>query len=152
MEFTRLGRTGLEVARIALGCMTYGEPSLASSSSPGPTRPAPIKPVAFSTPRSTHEPHAVLIDLATITGMDPGARPPPVSATALSEDSNPPTPRRPISGIRGTWPEGVTLRERWQTWKTPCSGSALPMARTLANQASGSPSTKIRLSMPPNSA
>lgn len=30
--------------------------------------------------------------------------------------------------------------------------SYLPMARTLANQASGSPSTKIRLSMPPNSA
>ena len=27
MDYTRLGRTGLEVSRIALGCMTYGEPS-----------------------------------------------------------------------------------------------------------------------------
>ncbi|HEY5516468.1 MAG TPA: aldo/keto reductase [Pengzhenrongella sp.] len=27
MEYTRLGPTGLEVSRIALGCMTYGEPS-----------------------------------------------------------------------------------------------------------------------------
>jgi 1-deoxyxylulose-5-phosphate synthase len=26
MEYTRLGSTGLEVSRIALGCMTYGEP------------------------------------------------------------------------------------------------------------------------------
>ena len=26
MEYVRLGRTGLEVSRIALGCMTYGEP------------------------------------------------------------------------------------------------------------------------------
>jgi 1-deoxyxylulose-5-phosphate synthase len=26
MEYTRLGNTGLEVSRIALGCMTYGEP------------------------------------------------------------------------------------------------------------------------------
>ena len=28
MEFTRLGRTGLQVSRICLGCMTYGEPSM----------------------------------------------------------------------------------------------------------------------------
>jgi aryl-alcohol dehydrogenase-like predicted oxidoreductase len=27
MEYTRLGRTGLEVSRICLGCMTYGDPS-----------------------------------------------------------------------------------------------------------------------------
>ncbi len=27
MEYTRLGRTGLEVSRICLGCMSYGEPS-----------------------------------------------------------------------------------------------------------------------------
>jgi len=27
MDYTRLGRTGLEVSRIALGCMTFGEPS-----------------------------------------------------------------------------------------------------------------------------
>lgn len=26
MEYTRLGRTGLEVSRLCLGCMTYGEP------------------------------------------------------------------------------------------------------------------------------
>ena len=26
MEYVRLGHTGLEVSRIALGCMTYGEP------------------------------------------------------------------------------------------------------------------------------
>ncbi len=26
MQYTTLGRTGLEVSRIALGCMTYGEP------------------------------------------------------------------------------------------------------------------------------
>src|SRR5690242_9572495 len=26
MEYRRLGRTGLEVSRIALGCMTFGEP------------------------------------------------------------------------------------------------------------------------------
>src|SRR5918911_106999 len=26
MQYTRLGRTGLEVSRIALGCMTYGDP------------------------------------------------------------------------------------------------------------------------------
>ena len=28
MEFTRLGRTGLQVSRICLGCMTYGDPAL----------------------------------------------------------------------------------------------------------------------------
>jgi aryl-alcohol dehydrogenase-like predicted oxidoreductase len=27
MEYTRLGRTGLQVSRIALGCMTYGDPN-----------------------------------------------------------------------------------------------------------------------------
>ena len=27
MEFTRLGRTGLQVSKICLGCMTYGEPT-----------------------------------------------------------------------------------------------------------------------------
>jgi aryl-alcohol dehydrogenase-like predicted oxidoreductase len=27
MQFTRLGRTGLQVSRLCLGCMTYGEPS-----------------------------------------------------------------------------------------------------------------------------
>ena len=27
MEYTRLGRTGLQVSRIALGCMTFGEPA-----------------------------------------------------------------------------------------------------------------------------
>ena len=27
MEYTTLGRTGLQVSRIALGCMSYGEPS-----------------------------------------------------------------------------------------------------------------------------
>ena len=26
MEFTRLGRTGLKVSKLCLGCMTYGEP------------------------------------------------------------------------------------------------------------------------------
>src|ERR1700712_3161414 len=26
MEYTRLGRTGLQVSRLCLGCMTYGEP------------------------------------------------------------------------------------------------------------------------------
>ena len=26
MEYVRLGHTGLEVSRIALGCMTYGDP------------------------------------------------------------------------------------------------------------------------------
>src|SRR5579864_6327154 len=26
MEYTRLGKTGLEVSRICLGCMSYGEP------------------------------------------------------------------------------------------------------------------------------
>jgi 1-deoxyxylulose-5-phosphate synthase len=30
MEYTRLGNTGLEVSRIALGCMTYGEPDRGS--------------------------------------------------------------------------------------------------------------------------
>ena len=28
MQFTRLGRTGLQVSRLCLGCMTYGEPSM----------------------------------------------------------------------------------------------------------------------------
>ena len=28
MEFTRLGRTGLQVSRLCLGCMTYGDPAL----------------------------------------------------------------------------------------------------------------------------
>jgi 1-deoxyxylulose-5-phosphate synthase len=28
MDFTRLGRTGLQVSRICLGCMTYGDPAL----------------------------------------------------------------------------------------------------------------------------
>src|SRR3954468_7167655 len=27
MEYVRLGQTGLEVSRIALGCMTYGDPA-----------------------------------------------------------------------------------------------------------------------------
>ena len=27
MQYTRLGRTGLTVSRICLGCMTYGEPT-----------------------------------------------------------------------------------------------------------------------------
>jgi len=26
MQFTRLGRTGLQVSRLCLGCMTYGDP------------------------------------------------------------------------------------------------------------------------------
>ena len=26
MEYTKLGSTGLDVSRIALGCMTYGDP------------------------------------------------------------------------------------------------------------------------------
>ena len=26
MEYVTLGRTGLEVSRVCLGCMTYGEP------------------------------------------------------------------------------------------------------------------------------
>ena len=26
MQYTKLGRTGLDVSRIALGCMTYGAP------------------------------------------------------------------------------------------------------------------------------
>ena len=30
MKFTRLGRTGLQVSRICLGCMTYGDPALGS--------------------------------------------------------------------------------------------------------------------------
>src|SRR4051812_2729164 len=30
MEYTRLGNTGLEVWRVALGCMTYGEPDRGS--------------------------------------------------------------------------------------------------------------------------
>ncbi len=34
MEYTTLGRTGLQVSRIALGCMSYGEP--------GPRRPAVV--------------------------------------------------------------------------------------------------------------
>ena len=28
MEYTRLGSTGLEVSRICLGCMSYGEPGV----------------------------------------------------------------------------------------------------------------------------
>lgn len=28
MEHTRLGATGLRVSRLALGCMTYGDPSV----------------------------------------------------------------------------------------------------------------------------
>jgi aryl-alcohol dehydrogenase-like predicted oxidoreductase len=27
MDYTRLGTTGLQISRLALGCMTYGEPS-----------------------------------------------------------------------------------------------------------------------------
>ena len=27
MDYTRLGRTGLKVSRLCLGCMTYGEPA-----------------------------------------------------------------------------------------------------------------------------
>ena len=27
MDYVRLGQTGLEVSRIALGCMTYGDPA-----------------------------------------------------------------------------------------------------------------------------
>ena len=27
MDYTTLGRTGLQISRIALGCMTYGEPT-----------------------------------------------------------------------------------------------------------------------------
>ena len=27
MDYTRLGRTGMEVSRICLGCMTYGDPN-----------------------------------------------------------------------------------------------------------------------------
>jgi len=30
MEYTRLGNTGLEVSRLCLGCMTYGEPDRGS--------------------------------------------------------------------------------------------------------------------------
>ena len=26
MEYTRLGKTGLKVSRLCLGCMTYGDP------------------------------------------------------------------------------------------------------------------------------
>jgi aryl-alcohol dehydrogenase-like predicted oxidoreductase len=26
MQYTKLGRTGLDVSRLCLGCMTYGEP------------------------------------------------------------------------------------------------------------------------------
>ena len=32
MEYTRLGRTGLEVSRLCLGCMSYGEPDRGSHS------------------------------------------------------------------------------------------------------------------------
>jgi len=27
MEYTRLGKTGLKVSRLALGCMSYGDPT-----------------------------------------------------------------------------------------------------------------------------
>lgn len=30
MEYVQLGRTGLKVSRLCLGCMTYGEPSRGS--------------------------------------------------------------------------------------------------------------------------
>ena len=30
MEYTKLGRTGLEVSRLCLGCMTYGVPERGS--------------------------------------------------------------------------------------------------------------------------
>lgn len=33
MEYTRLGTTGLKVSRLALGCMSYGDPTV-----PVPTR------------------------------------------------------------------------------------------------------------------
>ena len=32
MQFTRLGRTGLQVSRLCLGCMTYGDPALGAHS------------------------------------------------------------------------------------------------------------------------
>src|ERR1700729_4128448 len=31
MEYTRLGRTGLKVSRLALGCMSYGDASVAGA-------------------------------------------------------------------------------------------------------------------------
>ena len=34
MEYLRLGRTGLEVSRLVLGCMSFGEPNAAPT--PGP--------------------------------------------------------------------------------------------------------------------
>jgi aryl-alcohol dehydrogenase-like predicted oxidoreductase len=30
MEYTRLGTTGLKVSRLALGCMSYGDPATAA--------------------------------------------------------------------------------------------------------------------------
>lgn len=34
MEYTRLGRTGLSVSRICLGCMSYGDPGAQVPGSP----------------------------------------------------------------------------------------------------------------------
>jgi aryl-alcohol dehydrogenase-like predicted oxidoreductase len=34
MQYVRLGRSGLKVSRIALGCMSYGDPSRGSTRGP----------------------------------------------------------------------------------------------------------------------
>jgi hypothetical protein len=40
MDYVKLGRTGLDVSRLCLGCMSYGEPTAAPTSGPSARRRA----------------------------------------------------------------------------------------------------------------
>ena len=53
MQYTKLGRTGLDVSRICLGCMSYGDPSAATIRGPWARPRAGRSSAARSTPAST---------------------------------------------------------------------------------------------------